>query len=53
MPSNQSIIQKKENCKVETVTQVVDGVSMEPLIKNGTILDLLKNYYDCEGVVTR
>lgn len=53
-PSTDSIqIAKKENCKIEEILEQVDGVSMEPMIRNWEKLKLLKNYYQCEWKLQR
>lgn len=44
----ENIITKKDNnCVITTEEKEVNGSSMEPLIKNGTTIRLLKNYQKC------
>ena len=39
--------------KIEEIIEKVDGVSMEPLVKDWVSLKLLKNYYQCEWKLER
>ncbi len=52
-PDDEITQTKKENCKIEEVIEQVDGLSMEPMIKDWEKLKLLKNYYQCEWKLQR
>ena len=48
--TQEDILQKNVTCSVTTYESTIDGVSLEPLLKDGSTVRALKDYYSCHAI---